>query len=62
VGLERCSLSLVSALEELLGRNSSGSSLEIENTAVGIRRAEHATLFFLKKLALISPKSGGHSV
>jgi hypothetical protein len=34
VGLERGSLSLVSTTEELLGRKSSGSGLETENTAV----------------------------
>jgi hypothetical protein len=37
VGLERGPLSLVSTIEELLGRKSSGSGLETENTAVGIR-------------------------
>jgi hypothetical protein len=42
VGLERGPLSLVSTIEELLGRKSSGSGLETENTAVGIRRADHA--------------------
>jgi hypothetical protein len=31
VGLERCPLSLVSTIEELLGRNSSGSGLEIRD-------------------------------
>jgi hypothetical protein len=34
VGLERNPLSLVSTIEELLGRKSSGSSLEIDITAV----------------------------
>jgi hypothetical protein len=41
VGLERGPLSLVSATEELLERNSNSSGLEIENTAVGIRHANH---------------------
>jgi hypothetical protein len=41
VGLERGPLSLVSTLEELLERKSSGSGLETENTAVGIRHADH---------------------
>jgi hypothetical protein len=41
VGLEWGPLSLVSTVEELLGRNSSGSGLETENTAVGIRDADH---------------------
>jgi hypothetical protein len=35
VGLERGPLSLVSTIEELLGRKSSGSGLEIEITAAG---------------------------
>jgi hypothetical protein len=35
VGLERGPLSLVSTTEELLERKSSGSGLEIENTAAG---------------------------
>jgi hypothetical protein len=43
VGLERGPLGLVSTIEELLGRKISGSGLEIENMAVGIRRADHAT-------------------
>jgi hypothetical protein len=41
VGLERGPLSLVSTTEELLGKKSSGSGLEAENTALGIRRADH---------------------
>jgi hypothetical protein len=41
VGLERSPLSLVSTIEELLGRKSSGSGLETENTAAGIRHADH---------------------
>jgi hypothetical protein len=40
VGLERGPLSLVSTVEELLGRKSSGSDLEIENTALGICHAD----------------------
>jgi hypothetical protein len=44
VGLERGPLSLVSTTEELLGRNSSGSGMVNENTAVGIRRADHDTI------------------
>jgi hypothetical protein len=35
--LEQGPLSLVNTTEELLGRNSSGSGLEIEKKAVGIR-------------------------
>jgi hypothetical protein len=41
VGLERGPLSLVSTTEELPGRKSSGSGQKTENTAVGIRHAEH---------------------
>jgi hypothetical protein len=42
VGVERGSLSLVNTIEELLERKSSGSGLECrENTAVGIRHADH---------------------
>jgi hypothetical protein len=41
VGLERGPLSLMSTTEELLERNNMGSGLEIENTAVGIRHADH---------------------
>jgi hypothetical protein len=43
VGLERGPLSLVSTIEELLGRDSSGSGLEVENTAVGIHYTDHVT-------------------
>jgi hypothetical protein len=41
IGLERGPLILVSIIEKLLGRKSSGSGLETENKAVGIRRADH---------------------
>jgi hypothetical protein len=61
VGLERGPLSLVSTTEELLERTSSSSGLESEITAVGIRRADHATPLHPQKLALTSP-SGGFSV
>jgi hypothetical protein len=43
VGLEQGPLSLVSTIEELLERKSSGSGLETENTAVGIRCSDHTT-------------------
>jgi hypothetical protein len=62
MGLERGPLSLVSTTEELLRRKSSGSGLEIEITAVGIRCADHATPLYPQKLALTSPTSGGRSV
>jgi hypothetical protein len=45
VGLEQGPLSLVSTIEELLGRKSSSSGLEIENTAVEIRYADHVASF-----------------
>jgi hypothetical protein len=41
VDLERGPLSLVSTIEELLGRKSSGSGLENENNAVRIRHADN---------------------
>jgi hypothetical protein len=62
VGLERCPLSLVSTLEELLERKSNDFSLEYEITVVRICRADHATSLYPQKLALTSPTSGGHSV
>jgi hypothetical protein len=55
-------LSLVSTIEELLERKSTGSGLETENTAVRIRRADHPTPTYLQKLALTSPTSGGRWV
>jgi hypothetical protein len=63
VGLERGPLSLVSTTEELLGRNSSGSGLEIRG--YGRRdssRGPSGTLYLQKKLALTSLTSGGRSV
>jgi hypothetical protein len=62
VGLERGPLSLVSTTEELLGRNSSGSGLEIRE--YGLRdpsRSPSGTLY-PQKLALNSPTNGGLSV
>jgi hypothetical protein len=41
VGLERGPLSLVSTIEELLGRKSSGSCLENREYGLGIRHADH---------------------
>jgi hypothetical protein len=61
VSLERGPLSLVSTTEELLGRKSSGSSLENENMAVGIRHSDHVATSIRKNLALTSP-TGGLSV
>jgi hypothetical protein len=62
VGLERGPLSLVSTIEELLEGKSSGSGLEIENTPIGIRHADHVTPSIRKNLALTSPTSRGRSV
>jgi hypothetical protein len=62
VGLERGPLSLVSTIEELLGRKNSGSG--IESREYGRRDASlwpRCTLYS-QKLALISPTSGGRSV
>jgi hypothetical protein len=41
VGLERGTLSLVSTIEELLGRKSSGSGLENREYGLGIRHGDH---------------------
>jgi hypothetical protein len=43
VGLERGPLYFVSTIKELLGRNSTAPAQKTENTAVGIRCADHAT-------------------
>jgi hypothetical protein len=52
----------VSTIEELLGIKGSGSGLETEITAVGIRRADYATPLYPQKLALTSLKSSGRTV
>jgi hypothetical protein len=62
VGLERGLLSVVSTVEELLGRNSSVFGLENENSAARILRADHATPFICKRLAPTSPTTGDRSV
>jgi hypothetical protein len=41
LGLERCPLKLVSTTEELLGRESGDSCVEIREYGLGIRRADH---------------------
>jgi hypothetical protein len=48
VGLERGPLSLVSTAEELLDRKVAAPVYKIENTAVGIRHAEHVAPSNLK--------------
>jgi hypothetical protein len=50
VGLERGPLSLVSTIEELLGRKSSASGLERENTTIGIRQFDHVASSIPKSL------------
>jgi hypothetical protein len=62
VGLQRGPLSLLSTIEELLGRKRSGSGIETENTAPGIRRADRATPLYPQRLALTSLTRGGRSV
>jgi hypothetical protein len=52
----------VGTTEELLGRKSSGSVLETENTDVGVRHADHVAPSIRKTLALTSPTSGGRPV
>jgi hypothetical protein len=62
VGLERGPLSLVSTIEELLGRKRSGSGLE--NREYGRRDplGWPRDALYPQKLALTSPTSGGRSV
>jgi hypothetical protein len=62
VGLELGPLSLVSTIEELLGRECSGFGLE--NREYGRRNSppDHVALSIRKKLALTSPTSDGRSV
>jgi hypothetical protein len=62
VGLERGPLSLMSTTEELLGRKLAAPVLKIENTAIGIHRADHAKLLYPQKLALTLQTSGSCSV
>jgi hypothetical protein len=60
MGLERGPLCLVSTTEELLDRKVAASVYKTENTAVGIRHADHVV--FPQKLAITSPTIGGRSV
>jgi hypothetical protein len=63
MGLERGPFSLVSAIEELLERKSSGFGLENRDYCrVGIRRADYVTPLYPQKLELNSPTSGVRSV
>jgi hypothetical protein len=49
VGLERGPLSLVSTTEELLDREVAAPVQKTENTAVGIRHADHVAPFNRKR-------------
>jgi hypothetical protein len=60
--MERGPLSLVSTTEELLDRKVAAPVYKTENTAVGIRRADHVAPSISKKLAITSPTNGGRSV
>jgi hypothetical protein len=62
VGLERGLLKLVSTIEELLGRKSSSSGPETENTVVGDPPRWPRGILYPQKLALTSLTSGGRSV
>jgi hypothetical protein len=62
VDLERSLFSLVSTIEELLGKKNNGSGLERrEYGSRNPSRWPRGTLY-PQKLALTSPTSGGHSV
>jgi hypothetical protein len=62
VGLEQHPLSLMSTIEELLGKKCSGSSLESENAVVGICRVDHSTSSARKMLVVTLLTSGSRSV
>jgi hypothetical protein len=59
VGLERGPLSLVSTIEELLRRNSSGSSLDNREYGRGDPLRRPRDTLYPQKLALTSPTCGG---
>jgi hypothetical protein len=62
VGLERGPLSLVSTIEELLGRKNSGSCLESREYFRGDQLCWPRDSLYPQKLAPTSPTSGGRSV
>jgi hypothetical protein len=62
VGLEQSPLSVVSTVEELLGRNSSGSGLENRESGRGDPLWWPRDTLYPQKLALTSPTRGGRSV
>jgi hypothetical protein len=53
LGLEWGPISLVSTIEELLGRKSSGSGLENRDTAVGNLGADYTTPLFYRFIDFI---------
>jgi hypothetical protein len=61
VGLERGPLSLMSTIEELLERNSSGSSLENQEYGCGDPFGWPHDSLYPQKFAVTSPTSGGRS-
>jgi hypothetical protein len=62
VGLERGPVSLLSTIEELLGRNSNGSGLENREYGRGDPLRWPRDTLYEQKLALTAPTSGGRSV
>jgi hypothetical protein len=62
VGLERGPLSLVSTIEELLGRYNSGSGLESRKYGRGESLRLPRNTLYLQNLALTSPTIDGRSV
>jgi hypothetical protein len=62
MGLERCPLSLVSTIEELLERKSSGSGLESPEYDRRDTLLRPRDILYPQKLALTSPTSSGCSV
>jgi hypothetical protein len=62
VGLEWDLLSLMSTIEELLGRNSSGSSLEMQEYGCRDSLCWLHGIYYTQKLAQTSPTRGGFSV
>jgi hypothetical protein len=61
VGMERGPLSLVNTIEELLGRNSSGSGLDIRECGRRDPLRSPRDTLNPQKLAVTSPTSGGRS-
>jgi hypothetical protein len=62
MSLKRAPLNLVSKIEELLQRKSSGSDLESREYDQRDPSPLPRSTFYLKELAIISPTSGGLSV